>query len=148
MPYGMARYYMRALVPCLGQSLGTVALHGTAVTPCLIVPCLIVPCRVVLVPCSASAARLENYTENSKQVSALVVGHLNPSQHAVPCRSPNAAQLILAHPLPFPRCTSTKRSIVTVPNRLLGVQTDRIRTKIADIIFIFIFLFGFGFEYG
>ena len=31
--------------------------HGTTVTPCLIVPC-----RVVLVPCSASAARLENYT--------------------------------------------------------------------------------------
>ena len=36
--------------------------HGTAVTLCLIVSCLIVPCRVVLVPCSASAARLENYT--------------------------------------------------------------------------------------
>ena len=36
--------------------------HGTAMTACLIVPCLIVSCRSVLVPCSASAARLENYT--------------------------------------------------------------------------------------
>ena len=33
--------------------------HGTTVTPCLIVPC-----RVVLVPCSASAARLENYSSD------------------------------------------------------------------------------------
>jgi hypothetical protein len=35
---------------------GDTTRHGTTVTPCLIVPC-----RVVLVPCSASAARLENY---------------------------------------------------------------------------------------
>ena len=33
--------------------------HGTAVTLCLIVPC-----RVVLVPCSASAARLGNYSDD------------------------------------------------------------------------------------
>jgi hypothetical protein len=36
--------------------------HGMVVTPFLIVSYLIVRCRVVLVPCSASAARLENYS--------------------------------------------------------------------------------------
>ena len=47
--------------------------HGTTVTPCLIVPC-----RVVLVPCSASAARLGNYSDDDGAMIGRLYIHTQP----------------------------------------------------------------------
>ena len=57
MPCGTALSEGFSAVPGPESGYGGTARHDIAVTPCVIVPC-----RVVLVPCSASAARLENYS--------------------------------------------------------------------------------------
>ena len=65
--HGMALSESFSVVPRPESGYSGTTRHGTAVTPCLTVPYLTVSCRTVLVACSASDARLENYTQQARK---------------------------------------------------------------------------------